>query len=103
MVQDRTGKVCRSFWSVLLLEAEQYDEVAILVQPIECKAAVAWEANKPLEVCKVTVDPPGPGEVRVKVGTKPLPAIRSSTCLICWKNGHGMMLGFPSSYFLAAD
>lgn len=43
MVQDRTGK------------------------PIECKAAVAWEANKPLEVCKVTVDPPGPGEVRVKI------------------------------------
>ncbi|KXZ53335.1 hypothetical protein GPECTOR_7g1229 [Gonium pectorale] len=35
--------------------------------PIECKAAVAWEAKKPLEVRTVTVAPPGPGEVRIKV------------------------------------
>lgn len=35
--------------------------------PIECKAAVAWGPNKPLEVCTVTVSPPGPGEVRVKI------------------------------------
>ncbi|PNH11763.1 Alcohol dehydrogenase class-3, partial [Tetrabaena socialis] len=36
-------------------------------KPIECKAAVAWEAKKPLDVRMVTVDPPGPGEVRIKV------------------------------------
>lgn len=36
-------------------------------KPIVCKAAVAWEAKKPLEVCMVTVDPPGPGEVRIKI------------------------------------
>ncbi len=27
-------------------------------KPIECKAAIAWEAKKPLEVVTVTVDPP---------------------------------------------
>ena len=27
-------------------------------KPIVCKAAIAWEAKKPLEVCEVTVDPP---------------------------------------------
>ena len=36
-------------------------------KPIECQAAIAWEAKKPLEVRKVTVAPPGPGEVRIKV------------------------------------
>jgi len=35
--------------------------------PIECKAAVAWEARKPLDVTTVKVDPPGPGEVRIKI------------------------------------
>ncbi|KAK2077358.1 hypothetical protein QBZ16_004992 [Prototheca wickerhamii] len=36
-------------------------------KPIECKAAIAWEAEKPLEVCTVTVDPPQAGEVRIKI------------------------------------
>jgi len=27
-------------------------------QPIVCKAAVAWEAKKPLEIIDVTVAPP---------------------------------------------
>mmetsp|Transcript_4153 Transcript_4153/g.5619 ORF Transcript_4153/g.5619 Transcript_4153/m.5619 type:complete len:427 (-) Transcript_4153:226-1506(-) len=41
-------------------------------KPIECLAAVAWEPKKDywndaLSVEKVTVAPPGPGEVRVKV------------------------------------
>jgi S-(hydroxymethyl)glutathione dehydrogenase/alcohol dehydrogenase len=36
-------------------------------KPIECKAAIAWDAKQPLDVCMVTVDPPGPGEVRVKI------------------------------------
>uniref|UniRef100_A0A7S1CTM3 S-(hydroxymethyl)glutathione dehydrogenase n=1 Tax=Picochlorum oklahomense TaxID=249345 RepID=A0A7S1CTM3_9CHLO len=34
---------------------------------IICKAAIAWEANKPLEVTDVTVMPPEAGEVRVKI------------------------------------
>ena len=34
---------------------------------IKCKAAVAWEAKKPLEVVDVLVSPPKKGEVRVKV------------------------------------
>lgn len=36
-------------------------------QTITCKAAVAWEAKKPLDVTDVQVDPPKAGEVRVKV------------------------------------
>ena len=38
-----------------------------MAAPIECKAAIAWEANKPLEVTTVTVAPPQAGEVRVRV------------------------------------
>lgn len=34
---------------------------------ITCKAAVAWEAKKPLDVTEVQVAPPKAGEVRVKV------------------------------------
>lgn len=34
---------------------------------IECKAAVAWAAKQPLDVRTVTVSPPGPGEVRIKI------------------------------------
>ena len=37
------------------------------MQPIECLAAIAWEAEKPLDVTTVIVDPPQKGEVRVKV------------------------------------
>ena len=36
-------------------------------QPIECKAAIAWEAKKPLDVCTVVVAPPQRGEVRIKI------------------------------------
>ena len=36
-------------------------------QPLECLAAVAWEANQPLQVLTVTVAPPQSGEVRIKV------------------------------------
>eukprot|EP00992_Anisonema_acinus_P006003 TRINITY_DN19636_c0_g1_i1.p1 TRINITY_DN19636_c0_g1~~TRINITY_DN19636_c0_g1_i1.p1 ORF type:complete len:379 (+),score=66.52 TRINITY_DN19636_c0_g1_i1:60-1196(+) len=35
-------------------------------KPIECKAAVAWEAKKPLEVTTVRIAPPQAGEVRVR-------------------------------------
>jgi len=34
---------------------------------ITCKAAVAWEAKKPLDVTNIQIDPPRAGEVRVKV------------------------------------
>ena len=39
----------------------------LLLQPIQCKAAIAFEAKKPLEIKTVTVDPPQAGEVRIKV------------------------------------
>uniref|UniRef100_A0A3Q3VY11 Alcohol dehydrogenase-like N-terminal domain-containing protein n=1 Tax=Mola mola TaxID=94237 RepID=A0A3Q3VY11_MOLML len=34
---------------------------------IHCKAAVAWEAGKPLVMEEVEVAPPKPGEVRLKI------------------------------------
>lgn len=36
-------------------------------KPIQCKAAVAWEAEKPLDITTVTVAPPQAGEVRIKI------------------------------------
>ena len=36
-------------------------------QPIKCKAAVAWEAKKPLTIETIVVAPPKAGEVRIKV------------------------------------
>jgi len=36
-------------------------------QTITCKAAVAWEAKKPLDVTDIQVAPPKAGEVRIKV------------------------------------
>ncbi len=36
-------------------------------QPISCKAAVAWEAGKPLSIETIEVAPPKAGEVRVKI------------------------------------
>lgn len=36
-------------------------------KPIECLAAVAWEAKKPLTIEKITVDAPKAGEVRVQI------------------------------------
>ena len=37
---------------------------------ITCKAAVAWEAKKPLDIADIQVEPPKAGEVRVKVCSK---------------------------------
>ncbi|KAF5208635.1 putative S-(hydroxymethyl)glutathione dehydrogenase [Clavispora lusitaniae] len=36
-------------------------------KPITCKAAVAWEAGKPLTIEEITVDPPKAHEVRIKI------------------------------------
>jgi Zn-dependent alcohol dehydrogenase len=41
--------------------------MSLCMQPIECKAAIAWEAEKPLDVTTIIVDPPQKGEVRIKV------------------------------------
>jgi len=38
-----------------------------LSQVISCRAAVAWEAKKPLSIETIDVQPPKSGEVRVKV------------------------------------
>ena len=36
-------------------------------KPIICRAAIAWGPNQPLDVTRVRVSPPGPGEVRIKI------------------------------------
>lgn len=36
-------------------------------QPIKCKAAVAWEAGKPLTIETIEVGPPKANEVRIKI------------------------------------
>lgn len=36
-------------------------------QIIKCKAAVAWEPNKPLVIEEIEVDPPQANEIRIKV------------------------------------
>ena len=36
-------------------------------QVISCRAAVAWEAKKPLVIETIQVEPPKQGEIRVKV------------------------------------
>ena len=36
-------------------------------QPIPCRAAIAWEAGKPLSVEEVQVAPPKAGEVRIRI------------------------------------
>jgi S-(hydroxymethyl)glutathione dehydrogenase/alcohol dehydrogenase len=35
-------------------------------KPITCKAAIAFEAKKPLQICEVVVAPPQAKEVRIK-------------------------------------
>ena len=58
---------------------------------ITCKAAVAWEPNKPLDVTDVQVDPPKAGEVRVKI-------IANALCHtdIYTLDGHDPEGAFPS-------
>ena len=36
-------------------------------KPITCRAAIAFEAKKPLQICEVVVAPPQAKEVRIKV------------------------------------
>ena len=50
--------------------------VSLLLQVIKCKAAVAWEPNKPLVIEEIEVAPPQANEVRIKVR----PSISRHTC-----------------------
>lgn len=34
---------------------------------LKCKAAIAWEPKKPLEITEIEVAPPKAGEIRIKV------------------------------------
>jgi Zn-dependent alcohol dehydrogenase len=61
-------------------------------KPIDCKAAIAWEPKKPLEVCTVTVAPPGPGEVRIKIAATALCHTVSSDCAALLANRHARQL-----------
>ena len=36
-------------------------------KPITCKAAIAWEAKKPLVIEEIEVAPPKKGEVRIQI------------------------------------
>mmetsp|Transcript_6042 Transcript_6042/g.16841 ORF Transcript_6042/g.16841 Transcript_6042/m.16841 type:complete len:260 (+) Transcript_6042:80-859(+) len=60
----RSGKRCFAC-RALGPSVEEFQATA--GKPIDCKAAVAWSACEPLDVTTVTVAPPGPGEVRVKI------------------------------------
>ncbi|XP_053701494.1 alcohol dehydrogenase 1-like [Synchiropus splendidus] len=65
---------------------------------IKCKAAVAWEPNKPLVVEEIEVEPPEYGEVRIKI-------VATSVCHTDlyyldedhWKNIFPMVLGHEAS------
>lgn len=57
---------CDTGDSFLGLIFDMLSSTPVLLQPIQCKAAIAFEAKKPLEVKTVTVDPPQAGEVRIK-------------------------------------
>ena len=48
---------------------------------ITCKAAVAWEAKKPLDVTDIQVAPPKAGEVRVKVRHEQMYCPLDGTCV----------------------
>lgn len=52
-----------------------------MFQPIDCLAAIAWSPNKPLDVTKVTIGAPGPGEVRIKVIKAEIPSFCKEKCL----------------------
>ena len=43
------------------------NNLSIFIQPIQCRAAVAWSAKQPLSLETVEVAPPQPGEVRIKI------------------------------------
>ena len=43
------------------------NNLSIFIQPIQCRAAMAWSAKQPLSLETVEVAPPQPGEVRIKI------------------------------------
>ena len=60
-------KIVHYIAMMLCILLESVLTIILLLQPIQCKAAIAFEAKKPLEIKTVTVDPPQAGEVRIKV------------------------------------
>lgn len=63
LIASYTIKAIESF---LIRFCSEASVLGALLQPIECVAAIAWEAEKPLDVTTVIVDPPKAGEVRIK-------------------------------------
>ncbi|CAI0474465.1 unnamed protein product [Linum tenue] len=55
------------FLSQPALSLSSSNQMATQGQVITCKAAVAWEPNKPLVIEDVQVAPPQAGEVRIKI------------------------------------
>lgn len=55
-------------------------------KPITCRAAIAFEAKKPLQICEVVVAPPQAKEVRIKVRALASCAVRELTR--CWQITH---------------
>ena len=54
--------------SVVLIELQHFSFIwPFPFQTIECLAAVAWEANKPLQIETVSVAAPKAGEVRIRI------------------------------------
>ena len=60
-------------------------------QPISCRAAIAWEACKPLVIETIEVAPPKAGEVRIKM-------VASGVCHSDWTylSGHLEQGVFPA-------
>ena len=63
-MSDTTGKVIKM---LMLYIKGQGLSTGLNFQMITCRAAVAWEAKKPLSIETIEVEPPKAGEVRVKV------------------------------------
>lgn len=59
-MSDNAGKVIECLAFIIII-------ITNFLQVIKCKAAVAWEANKPLVIEDIEVQPPKAGEVRVQV------------------------------------
>ena len=73
-VSNQSGTMIPTLFRQYCVPATSPDFSSLLAEfkstagkPITCKAAVAWEAKKPLDITDIQVAPPSKGEVRVKV------------------------------------
>jgi hypothetical protein len=62
----KVGKILINFHCPIIFTALWWS-LCKSIQVITCRAAVAWEAKKPLVIEEVQVEPPKAGEVRIKV------------------------------------